>query len=80
MGVQLPCRVHTKIAQNVERKARNILGHKLWARGVFVSTVGRDEEKIRAYIKNQEVADQQLDPTSEARFFMMSNPLSQNPS
>ena len=28
------------IAQNVERKARNFLGHKFWARGYFVSTVG----------------------------------------
>ena len=49
------------IAQNVERKARNFVGHKFWARGYFVSTVGRDEETIRAYIKNQEMADQQLD-------------------
>ena len=49
------------VAQNVERKARNFLGHKFWARGYFVSTVGRDEEMIRAYIKNQEIADQQLD-------------------
>ena len=31
------------------------------ARGYFVSTVGRDEETIRAYIKNQEIADKQLD-------------------
>ena len=36
------------IAQNVERKARNFTGHKFWARGYFVSTVGRDEEMIRA--------------------------------
>jgi putative transposase len=42
---------------NVERKLRNFLGHKFWARGYFVSTVGRDEEMIRAYIKNQELAD-----------------------
>ena len=49
------------IAQNVERKMRNFLGHKFWARGYFVTTVGRDEEMIRAYIKNQEMADQQLD-------------------
>ena len=27
----------TWIAQNVERKARNSLGHKLWARKYFVS-------------------------------------------
>jgi putative transposase len=49
------------VAQNVERKARNFLGHKFWARGYFVSTVGRDEEMTRTYIKNQEMADQQLD-------------------
>ncbi len=49
------------VAQNVERKMRNFLGHKFWARGYFVTTVGRDEEMIRAYIKNQELADQQLD-------------------
>jgi putative transposase len=49
------------IAQNVERKLRNFLGHKFWARGYFVSTVGRDEETIRAYIKKQEMADKQLD-------------------
>jgi putative transposase len=49
------------IAQNVERKMRNFLGHKFWARGYFVTTVGRDEEVIRAYIRNQELADQQLD-------------------
>jgi putative transposase len=49
------------IAQNVERKLRNFPGHKFWARGYFVSTVGWDEETIRAYIKNQEIADKQLD-------------------
>jgi len=40
---------------------RNFLGHKFWARGYFVMTVGRDEEMIRAYIKNQEMADQRRD-------------------
>src|SRR6202007_2821551 len=49
------------IAQNVERKMRNFLGHKFWARGYFVTTVGWDEEVIRAYIRNQELADRQLD-------------------
>jgi putative transposase len=37
------------IAQKVERKPRNFLGHKFWARGYFVSTVGRDEEMTRSY-------------------------------
>ena len=36
-----------------ERK-RNFVGQHFWARGYFVSTVGRDEEVIRQYIKNQE--------------------------
>jgi putative transposase len=49
------------IAQNVERKMRNFLGHKFWARGYFVTTVGRDKEMIRAYIRNQELADRQLE-------------------
>ncbi|MDD4617049.1 MAG: IS200/IS605 family transposase [Alphaproteobacteria bacterium] len=49
------------IAQNVERKARNFTGHHFWARGYFVSTVGRDEETIRAYIKQQEMQDKEMD-------------------
>jgi putative transposase len=49
------------IAQNVERKLRNFLGHKFWGRGYFVGTVRRNEEMIRAYIRNQEMADKELD-------------------
>src|SRR6478672_4265120 len=49
------------IAQNVERKMRNFLGHKFWARGYFVTTVGRDEEVLRADMRNQELADGQLE-------------------
>ena len=43
-----------------ERK-RNYVGQSFWARGYFVSTVGRDEAAIRDYIKNQEKEDQRLD-------------------
>lgn len=49
------------IAQNVARKVKNFNGAKFWARGYFVSTVGRDEETIRLYIRNQELQDKQLD-------------------
>jgi putative transposase len=49
------------IAQNIERKAKSFTGHKFWARGYFVSTVGRDEETVRAYIRNQELQDRQMD-------------------
>jgi putative transposase len=43
-----------------ERK-RSFVGQNFWARGYFVSTVGRDEAVIRAYIQNQEQEDQRLD-------------------
>ena len=43
-----------------ERK-RNFVGQHFWARGYFVSTVGRDEAVIREYIKKQEKEDQRLD-------------------
>ncbi|GAB1411390.1 IS200/IS605-like element ISAzo20 family transposase [Candidatus Desulfobacillus denitrificans] len=43
-----------------ERK-RNFVGQHFWARGYFVSTVGRDEAVIREYIRNQEREDDRLD-------------------
>ena len=43
-----------------ERK-RNFVGQHFWARGYFVSTVGRDEGLIRAYIQKQEREDARLD-------------------
>jgi putative transposase len=43
-----------------ERK-RNFVGQSFWARGYFVSTVGRDETVIREYIRNQENEDKRLD-------------------
>ena len=49
------------IAQNIANKRQNFLGHKFWARGYFVSTVGADEKVIRSYIQNQESEDKRLD-------------------
>lgn len=43
-----------------ERKT-NFTGQSFWARGYFVSTVGRDEELIRNYIRHQEQEDERLD-------------------
>jgi len=40
---------------------RNFVGQSFWARGYFVSTVGRDEATIRDYIRTQEQEDQRLD-------------------
>jgi len=44
-----------------ERK-KNFVGQHFWARGYWVSTVGRDETVMRDYIRNQEQEDQRLDP------------------
>ncbi len=43
-----------------ERK-RNFVGQHFWARGFFVSTVGRDEHTVREYIRKQEAEDKRLD-------------------
>ena len=43
-----------------ERK-RNFVGQHFWARGFWVSTVGRDEAVIREYIPKQEEEDKRLD-------------------
>ena len=40
---------------------RNFTGQSFWARGYFVSTVGRDEEVIRQYIQHQEIEDRRQD-------------------
>jgi len=46
-----------------ERK-RNFTGHHFWARGYFVTTVGKDEATTRAYIRNQGQEDQRLEQLS----------------
>ena len=38
-------------------RRRNFTGENFWARGYYVSTVGRDEKVIREYIKNQQEND-----------------------
>ncbi len=40
---------------------RNFVGQHFWARGYWVSTVGRNEAVVRQYIQEQEKADQRLD-------------------
>lgn len=45
------------VARQFSGRQRNFNGENLWARGYAVSTVGFEEEKIRAYIKNQEQLD-----------------------
>ncbi len=45
------------IAREFAGRKRNFVGQNFWARGYFVTTVGRDEEVIREYIRRQEQED-----------------------
>ena len=49
------------IARQFGGRERNFTGEVFWARGYFVSTVGLDEAMVRAYIRNQEQADERYD-------------------
>jgi putative transposase len=49
------------IARTYGGRQRNFTGEHFWARGYYVSTVGRDEQMIRAYIQHQEAEDQRLE-------------------
>jgi len=42
------------IAREFAGRKRNYVGQHFWARGYYVSTVGRDETVIRDYIRQQE--------------------------
>ena len=49
------------IARRFGGRERNFTGEVFWARGYFVSTVGLDEEMVRAYIRKQEQEDERYD-------------------
>jgi len=49
------------IARTYVGVRKNFTGQHFWARGYFVSTVGRDEATIRAYIAEQEQEDRRLE-------------------
>ena len=49
------------IARNFSGHKRNFIGQNFWARGYFVSTVGKDEKSVREYIRHQEIEDRRFD-------------------
>ena len=49
------------IARVFVGRRRNYTGQSFWARGYYVSTVGKDEAAVRKYIEEQEQADRELD-------------------
>jgi putative transposase len=48
------------LARTYGEHQRIFAGQHFWARGYFVSTVGRDEKAIREYIQNQEKEDARM--------------------
>jgi putative transposase len=49
------------IARAYLGRKKNFVGEHFWARGYYVSTVGKDEVATRNYIKQQEKEDHRLD-------------------
>ena len=49
------------VARTYLGKRQNFTGQQFWARGYFVSTVGRDEAVVRQYIREQEKEDERLE-------------------
>lgn len=49
------------VARVYGERRRNFVGQHFWARGFYVSTVGRDEATIRAYIRQQEQEEERLE-------------------
>jgi len=45
------------IFEQFSRLKSNFKGNSFWARGYYVNTVGLNEQKVREYIKNQEIDD-----------------------
>jgi putative transposase len=49
------------IARAYLGRKKNFVGEHFWARGYYVSTVGKDKVATRNYIKQQEKEDHRLD-------------------
>ena len=49
------------IARRYAGRQKTYVGQHFWARGYFASTVGRDEQVIRDYIRHQEKEDRRIE-------------------
>ena len=49
------------IARVYAGRRKNFVGQNFWARGYWVSTVGKDEAAVRRYIREQEKEDKRLE-------------------
>ena len=55
------CKSAIQKARRFGGRQRNFTGENFWARGYFVSTVGLEENMVRAYIRNQEEEDERYE-------------------
>ena len=49
------------IARTYFGRRKNFTGQSFWARGYYVTTVGRDEEVVRNYIQHQDAEDHRIE-------------------
>jgi putative transposase len=49
------------IARTYAGKKKNFTGEQFLARGYYVSTVGKDEEKIKKYVQEQQAEDKRIE-------------------
>ena len=49
------------IARVYAGRRRNFVGQNFWARGYWVSTIGKNEAAVRRYIQEQEKEDRRMD-------------------
>jgi putative transposase len=50
-----------QIARNFHGRKKNLVGQQFWARGYYVSTVGKDEDAVREHIQKQEKEDKRIE-------------------
>lgn len=49
------------VARTFMNRKKNFIGESFWARGYYVSTVGKDEKAVQDYIRRQEEEDRRVD-------------------
>ncbi len=61
-----------QVFEKFSKLRQNFRGHKFWARGYYVNTVGLNEADIRKYIQNQEENDRiedECEPKDDSKLF-----------
>ena len=54
-------KIAIQIDRNFQGRKKNFVGQHFWARGYYVSTVGKDEDAVREYVQKQEKEDKRIE-------------------